>query len=86
MSLFLKRNAPVFYMLLAMIVLYAPWMGRGYVNFEYPFSMAARGLADPSQSGLIESYFAVQANPLGYSFVLALLYKIVGYHDWFWLA
>ena len=61
-------------------------MGRGYVNLEYPFSMAARALADPSQSGLIDSYFAVQANPLGYSFVLALLYKIVGYHDWFWLA
>ena len=69
-----------------MLVLYTPWMGRGYVNLEYPFSMAARALADPSQSGLIDSYFAVQANPLGYSFVLALLYKIVGYHDWFWLA
>ena len=69
-----------------MLVLYTPWMGRGYVNLEYPFSMAARALADPSQSGLIDSYFAVQANPLGYSFVLALLYKIVVYHDWFWLA
>ncbi|GBL21587.1 hypothetical protein EMGBS4_16470 [Acidimicrobiaceae bacterium] len=43
MKLFLRRNAPLFYMLLAMIVLYAPWMGRGYVNLEYPFSMAARG-------------------------------------------
>lgn len=86
MSLFLKRNAPVFYMLLAMIVLYAPWMGRGYVNFEYPFSMAARGLSDPRFADQLDAYFAVQANPLGYSFVLALLYKIVGYHDWFWLA
>ena len=86
MSLFLKRNAPVFYMLLAMIVLYAPWMGRGYVNLEYPFSMAARGLSDPRFADQLDVYFGVQANPLGYSFVLALLYKIVGYHDWFWLA
>ena len=86
MKPFFVRNAPVFYSLVAMLVLYTPWMGRGYVNLEYPFSMAARALSDSSQSGLIDSYFAVQANPLGYSFVLAVLYKIVGYHDWFWLA
>ncbi len=86
MKLFLKRNSPVFYMLLAMIVLYAPWMSRGYVNLEYPFSMAARALSDSRYAGQIDTYFAVQANPLGYSFVLAIIYKIFGYHDWFWLA
>jgi len=73
-------------MLLVMIVLYAPWMGRGYVNLEYPFSMAARALSDSRYAGQIDTYFAVQANPLGYSFVLAIIYKIFGYHDWFWLA
>jgi hypothetical protein len=73
-------------MMLAMVVLYAPWMGRGYVNLEYPFSMAARALSDSRYAGQIETYFAVQANPLGYSFVLAIIYKIFGYHDWFWLA
>ena len=73
-------------MLLAMIVLYAPWMGRGYVNLEYPFSMAARALSDSRYAAQIDSYFGVQANPLGYSFVLAIIYKIFGYHDWFWLA
>ena len=86
MNLFLKRNAPVFYMALAMIVLYAPWMGRGYVNLEYPFSMAARGLSDSRFADQLDVYFGVQANPLGYSFVLAIIYKIFGYHDWFWLA
>ncbi|MEY3396179.1 MAG: hypothetical protein RLZZ534_141 [Actinomycetota bacterium] len=86
MNLFLKRNAPVFYMALAMIVLYAPWMGRGYVNLEYPFSMAARGLSDSRFADQLDAYFGVQANPLGYSFVLAVIYKIFGYHDWFWLA
>ena len=86
MSLFLKRNAPVFYMLLAMIVLYAPWMGRGYVNLEYPFSMAARGLSDTRFADQVDFYLGMQANPLGYSFVLAIIYKIFGYHDWFWLA
>ena len=86
MNLFLRRNAPVFYMLLAMIVLYAPWMGRGYVNLEYPFSMAARGLSDSRFADQLDVYFGVQANPLGYSFVLAAIYKIFGYHDWFWLA
>ena len=86
MKLFLRRNSPVFYMMLAMVVLYAPWMGRGYVNLEYPFSMAARALSDSRYAGQIDNYFAVQANPLGYSFVLAIIYKIFGYHDWFWLA
>ena len=86
MNLFLRRNAPVFYMLLAMIVLYAPWMGRGYVNLEYPFSMAARGLSDSRFADQVDSYLGMQANPLGYSFVLAAIYKIFGYHDWFWLA
>ena len=73
-------------MLLAMIVLYAPWMGRGYVNLEYPFSMAARGLSDSRFADQVDSYLGMQANPLGYSFVLAAIYKIFGYHDWFWLA
>ena len=86
MKLFLKRNSPVFYMLLVMVVLYAPWMGRGYVNFEYPFSMAARALSDSRYSAQMDVYFANQANPLGYSFVLAIIYKVFGYHDWFWLA
>ena len=86
MKLFLRRNSPVFYMMLAMVVLYAPWMGRGYVNLEYPFSMAARALSDSRYAGQIDTYFANQANPLGYSFVLAIIYKIFGYHDWFWLA
>ena len=86
MKLFLRRNSPVLYMLLAMVVLYAPWMGRGYVNLEYPFSMAARALSDSRYAGQIDTYFANQANPLGYSFVLAIIYKIFGYHDWFWLA
>jgi hypothetical protein len=72
--------------MLAMVVLYAPWMGRGYVNLEYPFSMAARALSDSRYSAQMDIYFANQANPLGYSFVLAIIYKIFGYHDWFWLA
>ena len=86
MNLFVKRNVPVFYMALAMIVLYAPWMGRGYVNLEYPFSMAARGLSDSRFADQLDVYFRIQANPLGYSLVLAIIYKIFGYHDWFWLA
>lgn len=86
MKLFLRRNAPLLYMLLAMIVLYAPWMGRGYVNLEYPFSTAARGLSDGRYAAQVDSYLGMQANPLGYSFVLAVIYKIFGYHDWFWLA
>jgi len=86
MKLFLRRNLPVIYVMLAMVVLYAPWMGRGYVNLEYPFSMAARALSDSRYSAQMDIYFANQANPLGYSFVLAIIYKIFGYHDWFWLA
>ena len=86
MKLFLSRNYPVVCMMLVMVLIYTPWMGRGYVNLEYPFSMAARALSDSIYAGQMDTYFADQANPLGYSFLLAIIYKIFGYHDWFWLA
>ena len=86
MKLFLRRNAPLFYALAAMLALYIPWLNRGYINLEYAFPMAAHGLSDLTDSALIDAYWSNQANPLGYSLFLAAIYKLVGYHDWFWLA
>ena len=86
MKLFLRRNAPLFYALAAMLALYIPWLNRGYINLEYAFPMAAQGLSDLTESALIDAYWSNQANPLGYSLFLAAIYKLVGYHDWFWLA
>jgi hypothetical protein len=86
MKLFLRRNAPLFYVLAAMLALYVPWLNRGYINLEYAFPMAAQGLSNLSESSLIDAYWSNQANPLGYSLFLAAIYKFVGYHDWFWLA
>jgi hypothetical protein len=86
MKLFLRRNAPLFYVLAAMLALYVPWLNRGYINLEYAFPMAAQGLSNLTESSLIDAYWSNQANPLGYSLFLAAIYKLVGYHDWFWLA
>ena len=84
MKLFLHRNAPLFYVLAAMLVLYIPWLNRGYINLEYAFPMAAQGLSESMNSTLIDVYWSNQANPLGYSLFLASIYKLFCYHDWFW--
>ena len=86
MKLFLRRNAPLFYALGAMLALYIPWLNRGYTNLEYVFPMAARGLSDITNSDLINAYWDVQANPLGYSLILASIFRAIGYHEWFWLT
>jgi hypothetical protein len=86
MRLFLRRNAPLFSVIAAMLALYIPWLNRGYTNLEYAFPMAAQGLSNVKESALIDAYWSNQANPLGYSLFLAAIYKLVGYQDWFWLA
>ena len=87
MRLFLKRNSPVLYMLVAMIVLYVPWMGRGYVNWEWPHALAGESFSSASKSSLLNAYWeSEQANPLGFPILLGILYQIVGFHDWFWLS
>ena len=86
MKLFLRRNAPLFYALGAMLALYIPWLNRGFTNLEYVFPMAARGLSDITNSDLINAYWDDQANPLGYSLILASIFRAIGYHEWFWLT
>jgi hypothetical protein len=68
------------------VAVFFPWINRGYNNLEYLFPMAARGLSDPANSELVDAYWGIQDNPLGYSFFLGLMYKIMGFHEWFWLA
>ena len=86
MKLFLHRNAPLFYALAAMLVLYIPWLNRGFNNFEYPFVYAGRALAFSSDSELINVYFEIVANPLGYSLALSSIYRIWGFNDGFWVS
>jgi len=74
-------------MMLAMIVLYAPWMGRGYVNWEWPHALAGESFSSDSKSSLLNAYWeSGQANPLGFPILLGVLYRTVGFHDWFWLS
>ena len=82
----LRRNAPVFWSLAGMFALYIPWMNRGNVNLEYVFPIAGRALAFSKNAYLLDAYWGVQANPLGYPLSVAALYRIFGFHDWFWLA
>jgi hypothetical protein len=86
MRLFLKRHSPLFISLAAMLALYIPWLNRGYVNLEFPFQMAARGLSDSQYVMMIDAYWENQANPLGYSILLSWIYRVFGFHEWFWLA
>ena len=86
MRFFLRRHSPLFMSLAAMLVLYIPWLNRGYVNFEFPFQMAARGLSDSRYAVMLDAYWQNQANPLGYSMFLSWIYRVFGFHEWFWLA
>ena len=86
MKLFLRRNAPLFYALAAMLALYIPWLNRGYNNYEFPFVFAGRALANSADADLINAYWPDIANPLGYSFFLSLIYRTIGFSDTFWIS
>jgi hypothetical protein len=69
-----------------MLACYSPWLNAGYVNLEYPFHLAARALSGDPTPGLMDAYFDKQANPLGYSLVLSLIYRLVGTTSTPWIA
>ena len=69
-----------------MLALYIPWLNRGFNNYEYPFVFAGRALAFSSDSNLINGYFGIVANPLGYSLTLSTFYRVFGFNDGFWFA
>jgi hypothetical protein len=87
MKLFLRRNAPLFYALGAMLALYVPWLNRGYVNWEWPHVLAGEALAYPEKIELLDAYWSTgQANPLGYPLFNALLQRLMPWTDapWLW--
>ena len=86
MKSLLRRNAPFFYALAAMLALYIPWLNRGFNNYEFPFVFAGRALAFSGDSNLINGYFGTVANPLGYSLFLSTIYRVFGFNDGFWVA
>ena len=87
MKLFLRRNAPLFYALGAMLTLYIPWLNRGYLNWEWPHVLAGEALAYPEKIELLDAYWSTsQANPLGLPLLNALLQRLVPWTDdpWVW--
>ena len=82
----LRERWPLLVAVGCAVSLYAPWLNAGYVNLEYPFHLAARSLAGDQTPGLMEAYFDDQANPLGYSLILAFIYRIVGISSTPWIA
>ena len=84
MKLFLRRNAPLFYAIAAMLALYVPWLNRRFNNYEYPYWLAARSFAFEQDVRLIDSYIGVVGNPMGTSFTLSLLYRILPLVDEVW--
>jgi hypothetical protein len=86
MKLFLRRNAPLFYVLAAMLALYVPWLNRGYLNYEWGTVLAGRGLSSSEGFYYLQAYKdSGHANPLGYPFLISLLYRVFGYHENFWI-
>ena len=87
MKLFLRRNAPLFYALGAMLAIYIPWLNRGYSNWEWPHVLAGEALAYPEKIELLDAYWSTgQANPLGYPLFNAFLQRLVPWTDapWLW--
>ena len=59
-------------------------LNEPFVNFEYAFSEAARALAHPHYTQGMASYWAYQANPLGYSAIAALWLRLFDLPAAFW--
>ena len=85
MRVFLRRHSPLFMSLAAMLVLYIPWINRGYVNLEFCYTFAAKALAFPGNERLFGAYWFNIANPLGYPIVVGVLYKFFGVRE-FWIS
>jgi hypothetical protein len=61
-------------------------LNEPFVNQEYAFSEAGQTLAHPAYADGIQRYWAVQANPLGYSIIVAGLLKAFNAAPSFWLV
>ncbi len=87
MRLFLRRNAPLFYALAAMLAFYIPWLNRGYLNYEWGTALAGRGLSSSGDNFYLQAYKdSGHANPLGYPFMISLIYRVFGFREAFWYS
>jgi len=85
MSDWLRRHAPLAYACFAMLALYTPWINRGFINLEWGVALAARGLHTSDDFRFLQAYFdSGNANPLGYPFLLAIIYRLGLPVDAFW--
>ena len=87
MKLFLRRNAPLFYALGAMLALYIPWLNRGYLNWEWGTVLAGRGMSSSEDFFYLQAYQdSGHANPLGYPFMISLIHRVFGFSEVFWYS
>ena len=87
MKLFLRRNAPLFYALGAMLAIYIPWLNRGYLNWEWGTVLAGRGMSSSEEFFYLQAYKdSGHANPLGYPFMISLIHRVFGFSDVFWYS
>ena len=69
------------------IILHLPYLNTVFLNFEYLFNEAGRYLSNPESSPIgLTMYFRQQANPLGYSFILSVVDKIIPLNFAYWPA
>lgn len=68
-----------------LVVGHALYANTPFVNLEFAFSEAARGLTETGYTAGFDKYWSCQANPLGYSAITAGLIKTLHLPDAFWV-
>lgn len=79
----MKKLSLVFFLIVCFIIIgHAIYLNTPWVNFEYSFAEATRGILDSTHTIGLDKYWEVQANPLGYSLVTAVIVPFLGISFW----
>ena len=78
----LTLNLTFFFSVFAFIVGHGIYLNTPWVNLEYAFGEAARGILNPYYTTGFEKYWEVEANPLGYSLITASIASFLGISFW----
>lgn len=75
-------NLMFFFSVFIFIVGHGIYLNTPWVNLEYAFGEAARGILNPYYTTGFEKYWEVEANPLGYSLITASIASFLGISFW----
>ncbi|GAN33347.1 MAG: hypothetical protein DYG83_11775 [Candidatus Brocadia sp. AMX2] len=78
----LKLNILFLFVVFVFIAGHGIYLNTPWVNFEYSFAEASRGILDTTYTVGLEKYWEVEANPLGYSLVTAIIASFLDISFW----